>query len=347
MSWDVMLFKFKGVLPKSAEEIEEANMVPLGPSTQVREAISSTLPGVNWSDPFWGVVDGPGFSIEFNTGKEEPIKSIMLHVRGSGNAVPAIMAFAVPAGWSAFDCSTGEFLDPVKPSDEGWKKFQAYGDQMIRSRSPAGGIIALAFLALGCDNSNTAATAPAPTTMPNPSAPTGMSQFPYLAADGGPHMLLPVDVASSWSGTGSLLGALNPKSDYGRACTATANSQIAGLSVGNGTALVFSNPPMTACGKSSDGLVEVYDLEGWTNTNLDALIQRATSSLPTSSLVDTKLKLRLQQPDAFLLYAGDTPTQTAYGVHRVPLAAGTYHVLSGKYSGPGEAVTVYRLQPGT
>ena len=137
MSWDVMLFKFN-VPPASTEEIDESNIVPLGQSAQVREAISSMLPGVNWSDPAWGVVDGPGFSIEFNTGKEDPIKSIMLHVRGGGNAVPAIMAFAIPAGWSALDCSTGEFLDPVKPSDEGWKKFQEYRDQVIQSRSPAG-----------------------------------------------------------------------------------------------------------------------------------------------------------------------------------------------------------------
>jgi len=174
-----------------------------------------------------------------------------------------------------------------------------------------------------------------------------MNQFSYLAADGGPHMLLPVDLAPSWSGVGSLLGALSPKSDYGRACTATANSQIAGLAVGAGTALVFSSPPMTAWGRFADGLVEVYDLKGWTSTNLDALICRATGSLPTSALVDTGLKLRLEQPDAFLLYAGDTPTSTAYGVHRIPLAAGTYHVLAGNYSGPGEAVTVYRLKPGT
>jgi hypothetical protein len=174
-----------------------------------------------------------------------------------------------------------------------------------------------------------------------------MNQFSYLAADGGPHMLLPVCLGNSWSGTGSLTGALNPKSDYGRACTATTNSQIAGLAVGLGTALVLSNPPMTAWGKSADGLVEVYDLKGWTNTNLDALIRRATATLPTTAFVDTGLKLRLEQPDVFLLYAGDTPTQTAYGVHRIPLPPGTYHVLAGYYSGTGEAVTIYRLQPGT
>lgn len=154
--------------------------------------------------------------------------------------------------------------------------------------------------------------------MPDPSAPAGMNQFAYLAADGGPHMLLPVDVASSWSGVSSPLGALDPKSDYRRACTATSAAPIAALPVGAGTALVIANPPMTAWGKSADGLVELYDLQGWSNTNLDSLIQRATASLPTSSLKDTGLKLHLHQADAFSLYAGDTPTRTAYGVHRVP-----------------------------
>lgn len=207
-------------------------------------------------------------------------------------------------------------------------------------------ILVLVALTVGCDERGAATIAPTPTTMPNPSAPAGMNHFSYLAADGGPHMLLPVDLAPSWSGTGSLLGALDKKSDYWRACTATTSAAIASLKVGSGTALVFSDPPMTAWGTSSDGMVEIYDLQGWTDTNLDALILRATGSLPTKNLTDTGIKLRLEQPDAFLLYAGDTLTATAYVVHRIPLPAGTYHVLAGSYAGPGEAVTVYRLQPG-
>jgi hypothetical protein len=138
MSWDVMLFRFEGEPPADANEIDEKKMVPLGPAAAVRAAISAGLPGVDWSDPTWGGYDGPGFSIEFNTGDEDPIESIMLLVRGGGDAVPAIMAFAVPAGWSALDCSTGKFLDPVRPSDEGWRKFQDYRDRVIGRGDPEG-----------------------------------------------------------------------------------------------------------------------------------------------------------------------------------------------------------------
>jgi hypothetical protein len=202
----------------------------------------------------------------------------------------------------------------------------------------------LVLCLLGCDDRGNGAGSPPPTTMPNAAAPAGMNQHSYLAADGGPHMLLPVAVAPSWSGASSMAAALNPKSDYGRACAATTSAQMAAIAVGPGSALVFSNPPMTAWGTSADGLVEVYDLKGWAGTNLDALIGRATSSLPTASLTDTGIKLHLEVPDVFLLYAGDTPSSTAYGVHRIPLPAGTYRVLSGTYNGPGESVAVYRLQ---
>ena len=203
-------------------------------------------------------------------------------------------------------------------------------------------ILLLAPCTFSCDDHSTG-SAP-PTTMPNAAAPSGMNQYPYLAADGGPHMLLPVDVAAAWSGVTSPASVLNPKSDYGRACAATTPAGIAAIPVGSGSALVLSDPPMTAWGKSADGLVEIYKLNSWKGMNLDALVVRATAAFPTSALTDTGIKLHLESPDAFLLFAGDTPTSSAYGVYRVPLAAGTYHVLSGSYVGPGESVIIYRLQ---
>src|SRR5207248_203363 len=139
------------------------------------------------------------------------------------------------------------------------------------------------------------------------SARVGMRNYPYLAADGGPHMFLPAEAAGAWSGASSMAAAVNPKSDYGRACAATANARMALVAVGTTSAMVFADPPMTAWGKSSDGLVEVYVLESWTSMNLDALIAKATAALPTASMKDSGSALQLRDADAFLLYAGDTP----------------------------------------
>lgn len=131
MSWDVMIFNFGGKPPRPMEQLEESDFVPLGPALEVRNRISSILSGVNWSNPKWGTYDGDGFSIEFNVGKVDPIEHMMLHVRGGGDAIAAIARFAEPAGWSALDCSTGEFLDLRNPSQAGWEGFQAFRDRVL------------------------------------------------------------------------------------------------------------------------------------------------------------------------------------------------------------------------
>lgn len=130
MSWDVMVFNLGGAAPP-LDQLQESDCAPLGPAADVRKQISSLLPGVDWSDPTWGCYEGDGFSIEFSVGADDPIDNMMLHVRGGGDAISAITKFARPLGWSALDCSTGEFLDPDRPSQAGWEAFQAYRDKLV------------------------------------------------------------------------------------------------------------------------------------------------------------------------------------------------------------------------
>lgn len=201
------------------------------------------------------------------------------------------------------------------------------------------------LLALGCDDRSSSSSGPPASTPISATAPAGMSKYAYLAADGGPHMLLPVEAASAWKGSPSMLATLNPGSDYGRACAATANTKMAVIPVGSTSALVMQNPPMSASGISSDGLAEIYDLESWKSTNLDALIARASQATPTAAMADSGKSIRLKEPDAYLLFAGDTPASSAYGVHRVKISAGTYEVMVGTYSSNGDSLTIYRLKP--
>ncbi len=130
MSWDVMVLNYGGRL-SPAELLNAEPVGPLGPTAQVRRRIAKHLPGVNWSEPAWGVYEGDGFTIEFNAGEDDPIDSMMLHVRGGGDAIAALIRFAKRNGWSLFDCSTSEFLDPENPSSEGWEGFQAFRDNAI------------------------------------------------------------------------------------------------------------------------------------------------------------------------------------------------------------------------
>jgi hypothetical protein len=132
-----MVFNFGGRAP-SFDELSDGTLepLPLGPGDAVRAAISNALPGVDWTDPTWGLYGGNGFSIEFNTGDGPILDGIMLHVRGGGDAIAAMLTFALPNQWSLLDCSTSEFLDPASPSQAGWEGFQAYRDSLFKKAPP-------------------------------------------------------------------------------------------------------------------------------------------------------------------------------------------------------------------
>ncbi|HVW01357.1 MAG TPA: hypothetical protein VHB77_13485 [Planctomycetaceae bacterium] len=131
MSWDVMVFNVGGD-PKPLEQMDDYPPLPMGTPAEVRESIDAYLPGVDWSNPRWGLYIGDGFSFEFNMTDEAQETGFMVHVRGSGDAIGDLLKFAVPNRWSLLDCSTSEWINPQNPSQQGWAGFQAYRDKIIR-----------------------------------------------------------------------------------------------------------------------------------------------------------------------------------------------------------------------
>jgi hypothetical protein len=173
--------------------------------------------------------------------------------------------------------------------------------------------------------------------------------FDYLACDGGPHLVLPKGLSKQWKGAGSSISAiLSPTGDYGRACAATTNQQMALISVGSGQAMVLADPPMSAWGRSPEGWIDIYYLDAWKDTDTDALLKRAVAATPTAAMTDTGGVLTLTQAGLILLYAGDSPGNTAYGEYPIPIEPGNYRILKGQYKvGKTEEVNIYRLQPKT
>ena len=125
MSWDVTILSAKHVDGSDAEP------PPLGDAGDVRKAVSSALPGVDWSDPAWGTLEGKGWSIEFNTEAEGTVGDMMLHVRGGGDPLPAITKLCTQNGWVALDMSTGDYIELEAPSDASWKEFQGFRDSVV------------------------------------------------------------------------------------------------------------------------------------------------------------------------------------------------------------------------
>jgi len=136
MSWDVLIQRYDGV-PPSVDAIPDDFRFPsMGDASAVRGLISTACPSVDWSDPAWGILDGDGYSIEFNFQEDGEVDSFMLHVRGGGDAISPIVSLCKTNGWVALDTSTGDFMDLESPSDDGWKEFQAFRDQVVASAAP-------------------------------------------------------------------------------------------------------------------------------------------------------------------------------------------------------------------
>jgi hypothetical protein len=105
---------------------------PLGPPDHVRKRLRDVLPGIDFADPSWGVLDGPGWSIEFSVGRTETVDSVMLHVRGSDDSISAVRAAGEALDAKALDFSTGEFLKFDEDPAAGLRAWRAFRDRATK-----------------------------------------------------------------------------------------------------------------------------------------------------------------------------------------------------------------------
>lgn len=134
MSWDIFVMD----LPSDAETIEAipADFVsrPLGPRADIIAAILRVVPYANFTDPAWGQIDAPTFSIEVNLGDDELVDSFALHVRGSKEAVACVVAILAALGVRAVDASSGDFFDR-ETALESFERWRSYRDHVLPSES--------------------------------------------------------------------------------------------------------------------------------------------------------------------------------------------------------------------
>ncbi len=133
MSWDIWFIAAETPPPPAAQMPDDWKGIPFGSLNEVRETITTHLPGTDWSDAAWGTYDGPGYSLEFNMGKEDPCSSFMIHVRGGGEVVSIIEKLATIPDWFAMDTSQGEWWHHNQDKEKGWKSFQEYRDYITRT----------------------------------------------------------------------------------------------------------------------------------------------------------------------------------------------------------------------
>ncbi|MFJ2746067.1 hypothetical protein ACIO3O_41130 [Streptomyces sp. NPDC087440] len=130
MSWDVLLLRLPDGIASVQDIPDDCAPPPLGRQQEVLAAVRRATPEADLSDPTWGELLGPTWSIELNIGEEDPVDSIMLHIRGSGDDVlTPVFRLAGALGCRVLDCSTGDLITPQELS--GWHAFQELRDRAI------------------------------------------------------------------------------------------------------------------------------------------------------------------------------------------------------------------------
>ena len=128
MSWDVVLVKERFEL----ENNNDYSPPYLGKRDEIIDALLKIFPNLDYTDESWGILNEADFSIEFNTGNDEIVDSIMLHIRGGGNPLNVIKLIIKEMNWEALDCSTTKFIEIDEDNLESWTEFQKYRDSVLK-----------------------------------------------------------------------------------------------------------------------------------------------------------------------------------------------------------------------
>lgn len=126
MSWDVLLVRLPGEVTSVSQMAHDYQPAPLGPRHDVLATVAGVLPGADLSDPAWGVLSGPTWSVELSIGAADPVDSMMLHIRGAGDEV---LTPVFELAGEVFDFSAGDLITPGGTS--GWHGFQRFRDRVM------------------------------------------------------------------------------------------------------------------------------------------------------------------------------------------------------------------------
>ncbi|WP_438295908.1 hypothetical protein [Streptomyces sp. HUAS TT7] len=129
MSWDVLLLHLPDDVASVQDIPHDYTPPSLGRQQDILAAVSEAAPEADLSDAAWGELLGPAWFMELNIGSKDPVDSIMLHIRGSGDDVlVSIVRLAKALGCKALDTSTGGLITSQDAS--GWHEFQGYRDRV-------------------------------------------------------------------------------------------------------------------------------------------------------------------------------------------------------------------------
>lgn len=131
MSWDI----FVQDLPPGLSTVEDFpdDFVPgsIGRRSEIVAGIQGVVPDVDFTDPTWGRIEGPDYSIEVNLGDEDPVTSFAFHIHGGEMAAGVVADILDRLQLRAIDPQSDSGLFDEATAEESLRRWRAYRDQAI------------------------------------------------------------------------------------------------------------------------------------------------------------------------------------------------------------------------
>jgi hypothetical protein len=132
MSWDLTVMDLPDYVVTVDDIPQDFKGSLLGPRSDLIARILEVVPQANFTDPAWGLIDGPGFSIELDMGKADQVQSFTFHVREGDLAVGVIAEILGYLSLRAVDpqSESGTIFTP-KSAIESLETWRAYRDSVV------------------------------------------------------------------------------------------------------------------------------------------------------------------------------------------------------------------------
>ena len=131
LSFDV----FVQDLPSDARSVEDIpddfSPQPIGERARLLAGILRAAPSADFSDPTWGQIVGPDFSIEVSIGSEDVLDSFAFHIRGSQEALFVVADILSELRLRAIAPGTESGFFELGELGEAYSRWRAYRQQVV------------------------------------------------------------------------------------------------------------------------------------------------------------------------------------------------------------------------
>ena len=138
MSWDVMFMDLPKTINRLDEIPEDFEPGSLCSRDAYEKMVFELFPDIDENDDrSWMSLTGDGYSIEFSAGSDDPVESLVLHVRGREAPMNVIKKICDYTGWKAIDTTLGIFLDFDHDPGKGFYQWKAFRDRVVMEYATA------------------------------------------------------------------------------------------------------------------------------------------------------------------------------------------------------------------